>query len=510
MKKTKAAVRYGMETLRLSPDELFKLIESSQGYVGDDYPRWLASKIIEVAEADGVLFSQLLVKKFNIINEILEEVTGSQEIRQEYIDIFESCLGKNIYSVDMNSIGNPVEIDWYSGLDIDSENSFFVNEKLPDEIRSKILENEKTSFFIKLSLDSPDKKSDLYTDAKGQGISLQSKGAMMLYRLCSMALSFDISNIKFGIFVPVKFFYDSANQDIIDYTLSVFKVSEGYCMKSVDLSLNNLNSGDIAFLVLETKSIDEDVQDCIELTSIALNSNSLTGYNELATKRYSYSSLPMLDVISEESPSLVEDVISQSLLKPSYDLVNGYKDALGYLNINGSISLSTAPEKGKQNIAITRENIKDIIAYYGVTVSRELEWGYSTDIPCFVNGAVGYEELLYNCLPLFLFDCKVDFVNLKDNNGNLIQENKLDVHSDIVFELLDIGMPYFSFEAKELFNLCKEYIEYSEEHMGIKGLSFKELREVSDSKDFNDMYQSKLANLKDFINSLSKKFLWVS
>ena len=68
MKKTKSAVKYGMETLKLSPDELFKLIESSQGYDGSDYARWLAGKIISVAEEDGVQFSQLLVKKFNIIN----------------------------------------------------------------------------------------------------------------------------------------------------------------------------------------------------------------------------------------------------------------------------------------------------------------------------------------------------------------------------------------------------------------------------------------------------------
>ena len=205
MKKAKSAVQYGMETLKLSPDELFKLIESSQGYDGEDYSRWLAGKIIEVAEADGVQFSQLLVKKFNIINEILEEVSENQEISEEFVDIFKSLLNRKLYSVDIDGIGEPLDVDWYSGLDLDSENSFFVMEKLPVELRDKILDNEEFSVLFRLSLDGADKKSDLYTDAKGQGLVLGSKGAMLLYRLCSLASNFNLSNAKFGVLVPVKF-----------------------------------------------------------------------------------------------------------------------------------------------------------------------------------------------------------------------------------------------------------------------------------------------------------------
>lgn len=507
MKKTKSAVKYGMEVLKLSPDELFKLIESSQGYDGEDYPRWLAGKIIEVAEADGVQFSQLLVKKFNIINEILEEASENRVVREEFLDIFKSALHKKLYSVDFEGLGEPLEVDWFNGLDLDNENSFFVKEKLPEEIRDAILENEKVSILFRLSLDAPDKKSELFSEAKGQLLNLSSKGAMIIYRLCSMVRAFGMSNTKFGLIVPVKFLYESENEGILNYMLDHFKISEGYSIKSVELSSDAFNAGDMAFITLEPKSEDDEEQDGITLTSITLDEDSLSGFEELEVKRYSKSYQPMLNKIADNSVVLDEEVPYQS-----GGFGKGRRDALGYLNINGKVSLSTLPEEGKQNIAITRDNLKDIIAYFGVTVSRELDWGYTSDIPCLIDGRVGYEELLYNCFPLFLFDYNVDFMNFGEielsSGEKVVFGNKFDVlKSDVVAEVLDIGMPYFSFEAKELFNVCKEYIEYTKENMGVSGKSFKQLREMSDNSDFNNLYETRLASLREYVNNLSKKFL---
>lgn len=505
MKKAKAAVKYGMETLKLSPDELFKLIESSQGYDGEDYARWLAGKIIAVAEEDGVQFSQLLVKKFNIINEILEEVSENQGIKEEFLDIFKSSLHKKLFSVDFDSLGTPVDIDWFSGLDLDEENSFFVMEKLPVELRDMILEKKEVSLLARLSLDSSDKKSDLYVDAKGQGLTLTSKGAMLLYRLCSMCSSFDLSSMKIGLLVPVKFLYDKDNEGIIEFFLSHFSIKDGYSIKSVEMSLNSLNAGDMAYITVEARQ-EEDEQDGIILTAITLDDEELCGYTELSSKRYSRSCTPMKDKIANEAISLEDDIPMLSLGEIS-SRGKGYKDALGYLNINGKVTLSSLPEEGKQNIAITRENIKDVIAYYGVTTSRELDWGYSSDIPCLIDGGVGYEELLYNCLPLFLFDSRVDFKNIELEDGTVIS-NKLDVlKSDVIRDLLDVGMPYFSFEAKELFNTCKEFISFSENNIGVVGKSFHEIRSMSDNSNFNAFYESKLTSLKEFINTLSKNFI---
>lgn len=511
MKKTKSAVRYGIERLKLSPDELFKLIESSQGYDGEDYSRWLAGKIIEVAEEDGVQFSQLLVKKFNIINSIIEEVSESGTIKEEFLDIFKSILCKKIYSVNFEGVGEPLDVDWFTGLDLDSENSFFVKEKLPEDLRDKLLDNEEVSIILKLSLESPNKKTDLFSEAKNQLLNIQSEGALMLYRLCSIARAFNISKAKFGILTPVKFLYDSENRDIINEVLSFYNIEEGFSIKSVEMSSDAFNSGDMAFLTLRMKEEGSEEQDGIVLTAITLDDESLNGYEELDTKRYSKSSQPMLNKIASSTLENCDNVPSLSNGEV-HGFTKGIKDALGYLNINGKVSLSTLPEEGKKCIAITESNIKDIIAYYGVTVAREQEWGYTSDIPCLIDGGVGYDELLYNCLPLFLFDYNVNFKNhgeLKLDDGSTYSfNNRLDVEtSDTIKGLLDVGVPYFSFEAKELFNICKDYIEYTKENIGIRGKSFRELRELSDNADFNNMYEEKLLKLRDFINNLSKKFM---
>ena len=77
MKVANEAIRYGIETLGVSPDEMFSLIESSNGYEGDDYKRWLASEIIKLVENSGMGYSQLLIKKFNIIQELMDEYSDS-------------------------------------------------------------------------------------------------------------------------------------------------------------------------------------------------------------------------------------------------------------------------------------------------------------------------------------------------------------------------------------------------------------------------------------------------
>ena len=106
MKYTREAIRYGIETLGVTPDELFSLIESSEGYDGDDYRRWLAARIIEVAERDGVGFTQLLVKKFAITQSLAEEYSDDG-IKEEWLEYFNSVFSNfNVFSVGIEGIGS--------------------------------------------------------------------------------------------------------------------------------------------------------------------------------------------------------------------------------------------------------------------------------------------------------------------------------------------------------------------------------------------------------------------
>lgn len=469
MKKTKSAVKYGIETLKVSPDELFKLIESSQGYNGSDYSRWLAGKIIDIADKDGIQFSQLLVKKFNIINELLEELSENQEIDDDYITIFKDCLNSNLYSINIDKLGVALkDVDWFNKIDLDKENSFFVTENLPLELQKNIFDNEKFSIIARLSLDTCDKKSCLYSDAKGQGIKLVSKGAMFLYRLCSLVGIFNLTECKFGLLVPTKFLYDEDNADIINYTLDYFDIETGLSIKSVEMLSNSINSGDIAFIVLTPRK--RESQDGVILDVVEKDTSSLEGYNILCRKRYSKSKNRMIDDIKS---SVVAD-----------------EDSIAYLKCNDSVlSIVSSIENNDYLVPITKNTLSKAIVYYGVTIAKNIGWGDVLGLPCVIDGVSGYEELLYNCLPLFLFNY----------NSDMPQEV---LNSDIIQNLVNVGNPYFSFEAKELYNLCMDFIKSS----GVSDRSFSSIRKEISNRDFNNLYESKVESLKSYINSLSERF----
>ena len=236
MKNTKEAIKYGIKTLKVSPDEMFALIKSSDGYSGGNYKRWLANEIIKIANKEGVGYSQLLVKKFSIIQSISEEYeSDGDEIKQRFYDMFSKVLGEKIYSVGMNKVGISLdEVDWYNGIDIDDVNSAFVMGTLPADFREDFVNGE-FSLFARLQCSNPPKNSDLLKDAKEYGLVCKNEGSLMLYRVCSLVEAFGYSNkFRFGFLVNSTFLYDKDNADIIKYFLSYF-VYKGLIINSSDM-----------------------------------------------------------------------------------------------------------------------------------------------------------------------------------------------------------------------------------------------------------------------------------
>lgn len=455
-----------METLKLSPDELFKLIESSKGYSGEDYNRWLASEIINIAERDGVQFSQLLVKKFNIINEILEEVSEKSEICDEYMEIFHKLLKGNaeeehFYGFEVTE-EDPMKI-WYEGVDYDKENSFFVKENCPRAIREKVENDEPLTLAFRLRLDSPDKKSLLFNDAKSSGVGITTNGALMLYRLCNMVNAYELTNLRVGILVPAKFLYDEENTEIIRRLLCYFTVKDGICIKSIELDKSAFNSGEFAFLVLDTITMENEVMDFIELDKVELSSDGEDGFNRLERYRYSRSSFDM-------------DILLGSLDEDKED------SDIGYLSCNG-FKLNMSPNSDEY-IPITDKNLLDVVALYGVAASRRFI-SLGERFNCLVDGKTGYNELLYNCLPLFLYDV--------DSRISGLSREMIDT-------LVEKGTPYFSFEAKELFNLCSSLCSEV-------SLEFHKYRRENADSEFNNKYLAKLENLKKFVGLMSEGYI---
>lgn len=481
MRDTREAVRYGIETLGVSPDKMFSLIESSEGYEGDDYQRWLASQIIKIAEKDGVGYSQLLVKKFSIIQGLIDDYSDDS-IKEDWITYFKEKLGEKIYSVGLESIGEDVsEFDWFNGIDIDSVNSEFILVNVSEEFMNDFVE-DKMSLFAKITSESVDKNSDLYKDAKSRGLVCKSEGALMLYRVCSMVSAFEeyLKDFKFGMICSTNFLYDKDNEDILRYFLSYFDY-EGIAVNSADLFENSYSGSELAFIVCSLR-VRDGMQDGFVLNRTKL----VNGAVELGEEvRYSRSNM-----------SLLEDITCKEAFR-SMDTLMGKKPKaheIGYLyydysnDCNCFISSDNLAVK-VESIRITDVNLEDVVIYYAVTKSKG-SFGMFRNLTSLVKGNPVYTELLYNCVPLFLYDV-----------GNRC---RLTEWCDEFNKLLDDGEIYYSYESKELLSVCKSILEsYSEKNR--KGKTFAELLEGIENDGLSSAYITALTNLKSYIISLYRK-----
>lgn len=517
MQGIRDAIRYGVETLKVSPDRLFGLIESSRDYTGEDYQRWLANQIIRVAEDRGVGYSQLLVKRFDITRDLIEEVEDESSIREECISFIHSLMSKSqrsIYSINMEELGEPIgeDFDWFSKLDYGLGISDFYD-ALPEAVKEDIESSEEFNLCARLSRAKSNPKCDLFLDAKSRGIQCKTEGALILYRACMLADSLTMRGINVSItFVADDSFLSAEeNKELIDYFLECFTYN-GVVLNNSDFLVNAFVGGRKAICVCTSRVSEngsiQELQDGFVLPVGHLDGETFV---QEATQRFSSSSKLMLNFLRDTYPCAGSQVPIEKEGKVS-TLGEGVSEALGYLcfsKIGTKMELSTVPQQGMVCVPILEENLFHIIAYYGIVKSME-QFGLSRDIPMLIDGHNKFEELVYNCLPLFLFDVDSNFKTfgvLRINGGMYPCINKFAINRPEVIQLIEKAEVFFSFEAKELYTLCSGFIthlmeEDSEENSHLKQCSFKELRQKYYDDDLTAMYMQSLTHLKDQICSL--------
>lgn len=466
MKNTVEAVRYGIETLKVSPNEMFSLIESSQGYEGSDYKRWLANEIIKVAEKDGIGFSQLLVKKLSIVSSIMENVDVS--IKPRWVEYFKACIGKNaenIYSINFDEVGQLLEgIDWYNGIDLFCDKTF--SDTLP-ELGSSY------AFVAKLESDPCDKSSELVKYAKEHNIVCKNKGSLLLHRMCNYVEANQFgSEFMFAFFVNVGFLYNLENQDSIDFFLRYFHYV-GVVIDSSDLLTDVSGKNKYAF-VMCTPRAEEVIQNGIRLPEITCTED----YIEVSAqfKRYSRGSKFEFDYLRDtvSSGSRLGTIYMD---KGNLKVVSGLEDTRSNLD----------------DIAILNTNYREAIVFYSVWWSLR-SCGFSTDIKEIITGSQDFDELYYNCLPLFLFN--TDSVHSIDSDFNVEE-------SDFAKKLIDEAEVHFSYEAKELMTVCKGFLDFCGDEA--KGKSFEDIRLEASHDGLNSAYLLALSKLKEYICSLYRR-----
>ena len=518
MKNTIDAIKYGLETLNVTPKEMFSLIESSNGYDGDDYKRWLVNEIIKIAEKDGILYSQLLAKWFNILQSIIEEY-ADESVRGSYEKkILELLSNELVYTIGISGDENPYgipadEIDWENKVDLPYNYDFI--ETLPEELKEGILENKGVTIFVRFNpKDTFKKNSDLVSDAKINGISLKSHDALMLYRMCTIARALDdmCSNFKFVFMTDTKFLYDSENAGVIKYLLTFFKY-KGFSVNSKDLYAGSFTSEEYAICECTLRGINDNVQDGFVLSK-GIEVDGEVAIEE-KSKRYSEGSNMLEYLYNEYNSSTYENNVPE--IDRSFKvsgICKGVSNAYGYLckgSVDRSAILSSYPIKDTKYIAITEENLLEVIAYYGVTQSMD-NAGMFLGIDEIIDGHPEYNNLVGNCVPIFLFDVNSKFCDLgviTNKKGKQIRLlNKFDItSSDVVTKLLDESSVYFSYEAKELMNLCKGFIDYFKENCGedMTGKTFEEIRKEANNDSLNKEYLNALSRCKDYVSSLYRQ-----
>lgn len=473
MKKTISAVRYGIDTLKVSPNAMFGLIESSKGYEGSDYQRWLASKIIEIAENDGVGFSQLLVKKFSIISAIIEDANSL--IKEDWLNCFRSILEEkgSVHSINFPEIKEVDEVgDWYEGLDCLGNYEFSESELSACGLYDELSEH-KNICLVGILSDEPCKKNNsLALSAKQLGIQCKNLGSLLLYRMCNLVDSWELgSEFSFAFLCKASYLYNRDNIGIMQYFLSYFNYN-GVVVNAADLYEEGYDEDDYVFVVCTSKEGSSQYDhfefgnDVEWLSDDLLVKDIEEGY--LGRKlRYSRSSDSEFDLLSEESANAGEDVV-QAYIKSSY----------------GSFSVTSKPVDN--SLFVTENNYIEAITYYGVSLSLQ-SGGRVVKVPRLLTGSNGFLKLFYNCVPLFLFS----------ENSDFEYDSPYGLGSDLVKKLLDDGEVYFSYEAKELVSICKGFVEYLNEEA-----SFSELRKSANNPDLNSAYVSALIGLKEYVRSL--------
>lgn len=485
MKNVVEAVKYGIETLNVSPDEMFALIESSQGYSGEDYGRWLANEIIKIAEREGMGYSQLLVKKFAIISTILEGIDVS--IKSEWVDLFKSKLNSDInISVNFPELAEELDIEWFNGIDMMGSKEFSDNHLSTCEtLYNALTGDEKVPFTISAKLESvPAKKNiDLFINAKGIGLPLRTEGALIMYRMCNLVESWDLGEeFKFIFFTTTDFLSSKDNEEIMYYFLCYFNYS-GIVIDSTELLDGTCMKNEYIFCIC-TPRVSGEIKDGFLFHKVVLKDNKLIPITKKL--RYSRSTeFMVLDIKNSVNP---KDKVLGFLHRPMY----------GNLDYSVSYLPYIPTDKSKESIPITESNFRDIVVFYAVEQSLS-SGGISSGIKTIINGTATYEQLFYNCLPLFLFSTNTCF-NYSGLDTDVFNVSK---EGSFIQKFLEDGELHFSFEAKQLLTVCKGFLDYLGEDC--KDLTFEDVRKESDCADLNRAYTSALVDIKDYIRCLYKK-----
>lgn len=532
MSNTRDAVKYALEALSVSTAELKRLIESSKGYDGEDYSRWLASKVVSIAEGEEG-YSYLLSKWFNIIKSISDEYSddsmsegfvnavrhlcvgdvfsvGFEPIDGEYdedeeVDLSdEEMLPKTVFGKSLNGL------DWYDGLDV-LGNLDFIDTKLPDYLRERLYGKKPFTLVIKgfgnSYLGKYRKNCDIFVSAKREGIVCQDSFSLLLYRLSSIVKAFEATEgrclMRVVFLTDSRFFFSKDNASTLNNLLGTFSYS-GFSAESGVVYKKSFTDEKYIVCCLESSDTVSPEEGFLFKDSSIYGDKII--FSDTKKRYFGGNGAAQSLRKNDEFAGRVMTISISNDCKVA-GKSKGSNGAMGYLcwQDDNSPSIYPYPVEGCRCVGITKENILDVIYYYGVIKSL-IYHGFSGYVKEPIDGNDEFLWLAYNCLPIFLFD---PGTNIKDIGKIEIDGRVLDLKSPLSFNgsevqgLLSRGESYFSYESKELIEIAKKYVE--EFGDDVSQLTFSDVRDRVGRNDLSVSFIRALNTCKEKVAEFYKK-----
>jgi len=119
-----------------------------------------------------------------------------------------------------------------------------------------------------------------------------------------------------------------------------------------------------------------------------------------------------------------------------------------------------------------------------------------------LDGLEGYDSLVANCLPIFLFGWNSLFHSSDDKVSNFTHD------SELVADLFEKYSAFMSFEAKVLWDLGTEYSKAMQKgDDSLKGKTFYQIRNILADDSFEAVYKQKLESAQNYVREQVKGFL---
>lgn len=511
MKPVCQAIKYGLDVLNISADKLKSIVEESKGYDGESNDRWVSAKIIEVAEKNGILFTQLLAKWDLYIVEIEEEIlAGSGMVMSDAMtDALEELVLGNVVSfgrfdqfsrehggIASTDTEGTETFNWRKGIDMFGSPDFA--ESVSEEFRKNLDDGSPVTVIAYLNGTRPiEKTSDLVSDARQAGYRLANEGQALLYRLITMHRAFPNAEIRTLLHSSQKFWSDGINRPLIREFLSTFKVDtlNSFYASAKEFDANNHREGYGVLVVADNDPRKAEVQ-TLELGPFSEDGKIRLFLNQNETDFEHY--------LSTHKGTLRVPSINNGKIDGYRNAgfeVTGENEVLGYYCRNGAITIENFPRHGAESAGFTVSELSGVVASFGLTKAFNGQGEYMNGIPRILTGQEGIENLIANCLPLFLYGAGSNIrdwgsINNEDGSPNRL-DNKLAFTSEAIQLMVDKYYPFMDFEAKDFMDDMKDI----EEDEGVTIAEYRHKCREDEGLDpqFMSDYNRQLEILRDHV-----------